>query len=421
MIACALIPRFELLAAVGKRRDLLSRPIALAPEAGGPQVIGAASGAAGAFGVSAGMRPAEALARCPALALLTPDSQRADEAWEQVLAQLESLGAAVESARPGEAFFELDGLRAVWGRPERVMARARSLLGAGSRLGAGPTRLCALAVALRARPGRRSDPPATTRAARALLDPLPIAVLCDRLIDRWANRPGIGLRGGAPDAAGQVGLADTLERLGIATVGDLAALPAGAVADRFGGLGLEALAIAHGQERPLRPRTPPERLREELELPDAAGGEHLGQALELLLDRLLANPLRRGRGFRRLRIEARLASGGGWRIEAVTRQASADRERLLLVLRPKLATLPAPASRLALRGINLGELVAAQSGLVADEGVRRRSLLGEAVRQTRAAAGREALLRVLEMDPSASAPERRVALTPFDPPVDATG
>ena len=51
MIACALIPRLSLLAAVSGRAELLRRPVALAPEPGGPQVIGEASGPAEAFGV----------------------------------------------------------------------------------------------------------------------------------------------------------------------------------------------------------------------------------------------------------------------------------------------------------------------------------------------------------------------------------
>ena len=52
--------------------------------------------------------------------------------------------------------------------------------------------------------------------------------------------------------------------------------------------------------------------------------------------------------FRRLRLHAHLAAGGGWRTDAVLRLASADRTRILLALAPKLAELPAPASALGL-------------------------------------------------------------------------
>ncbi len=61
IVACALIPRFALLATLGDRKALLSGPLALAPEPGGPQAIGETSGPAEAFGVRAGMHLGEAL------------------------------------------------------------------------------------------------------------------------------------------------------------------------------------------------------------------------------------------------------------------------------------------------------------------------------------------------------------------------
>jgi protein ImuB len=43
----------------------------------------------------------------------------------------------------------------------------------------------------------------------------------------------------------------------------------------------------------------------------------------------------------------------------------------------------------------------------------RRNRLAEALRQTRAAAGPESVLRVLEAEPDSRVPERRAFLTPF--------
>ena len=208
-------------------------------------------------------------------------------------------------------------------------------------------------------------------------------------------------------------LVAALERLGIATLGELAALPDHAVADRFGALGLRARRLAAGADEPLRPRRAPEELVEELELPEAASGEQLGRALELLTDRLLAQRARRGRTLRRLRLDARLAAGGSWRTEAVLRRASADVVRLRLALEPKLGELPAPASSLALRALELGPPSGEQPVLARTETDRRRELLGEAIRQARAAAGRDAVLQILDVDPDSRVPERRVLLAPF--------
>src|SRR5688500_11037081 len=165
MIGCALIPRFALVAALSDRAEMLGRPVALAPAPGGPQVVGEVSGAAEAFGIHDGMRLGEALARCPALGLVAPDSERAAEAWEEALGRLEAIGAAVESTRAGEAFFEVDGLRSLWGGAEDVLRRARARLGRSARLGAGPTRLCAHAAALAARSRR---PPVIDRKSTRL-------------------------------------------------------------------------------------------------------------------------------------------------------------------------------------------------------------------------------------------------------------
>jgi len=78
-VACALIPRFSLLTALSDRQELVGQAVALAPEPGGPQAIGEVSGAAEAFGIRPGMGLGEALARCPKLALVPPDPERAEE------------------------------------------------------------------------------------------------------------------------------------------------------------------------------------------------------------------------------------------------------------------------------------------------------------------------------------------------------
>lgn len=397
-IACALIPRFALLATLGGRRQaLLSRPLALAPEPGGPQVVGEVSGPAEAFGVRAGMRLGEALARCPELALVPPDPERAEAAWEEALVRLEGIGAAVEPGRAGEAFFEATGLRGLWGGSlEGVLRQARKAIGPPVRLGAGQTRLCAYAAALRARP-RRAPVIVPGAMTRAFLAPLPVGLLRDRLSDEWERAD----------------LPEKLERLGVDTLGQLAALPDAAIADRFGEAGLRALRMARGAGEPLRPRRAPEELVERLELPEAISGQQLERALALLVDRLLARPERRGRSLRRLRLGARLAGGGSWRSVAALRSASADPVRLRLVLLPKLDGLPGPAASLSLRALETAPPASDQTTL--DESARgsRRRRLAEAVRQARAIAGKNAVLRVLEIDSGSRVPERRSMLTPL--------
>ena len=94
------------------------------------------------------------------------------------------------------------------------------------------------------------------------------------------------------------------------------------------------------------------------------------------------------------------------------RTPTADGERLLLALLPHLSLLPAPASVLRLEATVMGPATGEQLTLAAPSEQRRRKI-SEAVRQARAAAGGDAVLRVLEVDPGSRIPERRDVLMPF--------
>jgi protein ImuB len=399
LIVCVLLPRFQLTVAAGNRSGLLERPAALAPEPGREQQVGEVSPAAEAYGIHPGMRLGEALARCPVLALVAPDPAGVVEAWEVVLSRLEGIGAGVESERPGFASFDARGLRRLHGGLDGVLTATRRALrsvGAGTvapaRIGAGPNRFCALAAAARARPRR---PVVVTGDARDYLSSLPVSLL--RAREETAALPV------------------ALERLGVTTLGELAALPRPAIADRFGAVGILAHDLACGRDRPPVPRPPAERVVESLELPEAASGPQLEQALGLLIDRLLVRPERRGRTLRAVTLSASLVEGGTWRERVTFREALADPRRMRLVLTPRLAELPAPADVLRLRAEGFGPPAGDQRSLLQEPAAVRAARLREAVHQARAAAGPDAALRILPVDPDSRVPERRLALTPWDP------
>jgi protein ImuB len=391
MIACALIPRFELAVVAGGLEALAGRAIAIAPAVGsGP--IGEVSGAAQAFGVRSGMALGEALARCPSLELLGADPVAVAAAWERTLSTLEGIGAGVEPQRPGLACFSLDGLRGLHGgSDELVLAAARRALDRPARLAAAPTRFCALAGALATRPRRTLI---IREGARAHLAPLPVALLRSR--ERTAP------------------LVDSLERLGIATLGELAVFPRASLADRFGAAGVQAHRLACGEDDPPRPRRIETPLRESLELPEATGGPALERALAALIDRLLARPERRGRTLRAATLAARLIDGGSWRSGVTFREALAQPERMRLALLPRLAGLPSPASVLTLVAECFGPPTGEQRALLDQAGEHRRARLREAIQQMRSAAGADAALRVHCLELDSRVPERRVMLTPFE-------
>jgi len=225
---------------------------------------------------------------------------------------------------------------------------------------------------------------------RELLAPAPIALLRDR--------------------AGCEDLPPTLERLGIRTLGDLAALPAEAVADRFGQAGLRAHEFARGLAPPPPPPVPRERIAEWIELSEAAGALQLEHALGILVHRLLGRPELRGHTIRALCLVAHLVEDGVWRVRVSLRQASATEERLRLAAGSHLCRLPAPAERLALEVEELGPPPHEQTTLLAEARERRRVRLDSAIHQARAVSGPSAVGKIAEVDPGSRVPERRMVL-----------
>jgi protein ImuB len=420
MVVCIHLPRFELEIAAGgrsrtARQALAGRALALAPapaavsrrsaspnsRAGADRAgalprrggarVGEVSGAAEAQGVERGMLLGEALARCPQLVLVPADPVAVAEAWEAAIDSLESIGAVVEPSRPGLAYFQADYLYGLYGDDRGVIAAARRALGRPARMGAAPTRFCALAAAL------------AVGSRRAL-------VLDGRQAGRWLGGRPVTLLGFCAETES---LLAPLQRLGIRTLGELAGLSRAQLADRFGDPGVLAHRLACGEDRRLRPRRARRRLCETLAVGDASSGPALQRVLGVLVDRLLARRERRGRTLRAVTLSARLLSGGGWRENVVFRQALGDRERIMLALALRLGALPAPAATLGLEVERFGPAEGEQRALLQEPGALRAERLREAVAQVRAAAGADAALRAVCVDPDSRVPERRVALTPL--------
>ncbi len=328
--------------------------------------------------------------------VLIPDSALADpvgagELTEGLLRRLERIGAAVESERAGEAFFALDGLRGIHGGTSAgVLAAARRAAKAEVRIGVAPTRFAAHAAARR----ETIVPPPE---AGDFLAALPVSTLAGRL-----ELP--------PREAGS--LIETMRRLGIETLGDLAAFSPGCIADRFGPAGLEALHLARGEDAPLRPRRPHEELAEQVELPEGAAGGQLEHALKLLVARLLAAPQRNGRTLLGLRLGAVLSGGGSWSVDQGLGRPTASERTLRAVLAPRLETLPGPVAALRLRALGLGPPVGDQLELSLRGSEHRKRRLGEAIREVRTAQGGDSLLTIVPLDSASRFPERWAMLTP---------
>jgi len=393
MLACVLIPGFELRAALRDTPRLQTRPAALAPAPGSEPVIGAVTAAASAAGVRPGMGLGEALATCPSLALVEQDPAAAEQAWEEVLRRLEAEGFAVEPAERGCLYFETRGMERLYGGLEGVLRRALVAVGSSwdARAGAAERRFAALAAASVARPGQALV--VSDEEASDFLAPLPLALLP---LERERRRE--------------------LEALGMRTLGQLARLPGAAVAERLGPEGRHAWSLARGGARSrVRARRPPSKIAERLEFPEAVGNEiTLRRALGALVERVLGRSEREGRAVRKVALTARLVGEGTWRRTATLREPTADPARIKVALGPKLAELPAPATALGLELAELAQWTGQQLELVRPEGAELRSKLEEGLQQVRASAAAGGVYTIVEVAPWSRIPEQRALLVPRD-------
>ncbi len=393
MIAALVIPAFDLRAALRLRPGLETEPAALSPQPGTEALIGSVTAAAQAKGVRPGMRLGEALATCPGLALVEQDPAGVEQAWEEVLRRLEDSGFGVESAEPGTVYFETSGVERLYGGLEPALKRALAAVGPAwdARAGAAERRFAALAAANVARPGQMLI--VSDDRTRKFLAPLPMTLLpLDR--ERYED----------------------LEELGVRTIGQLAGLPGGAVAERLGPDGRRAWGLARGEhDGKVEPRKPPMSLVETLEFPEAVGQElTLRRGLGVLIDGLLARPERAGRPPRKLALWARLVGGASWRRAVTLRDPTADPARLRLALAPKLTEIPAPVLKLRLEAVELADSAGEQLELVRAEGEVVQGRLKEGLRQVKAAVGAGGVSMVVEVAPWSRIPEARALLVPRD-------
>jgi protein ImuB len=272
-------------------------------------LVVACSAAARHDGVRVGLRRREAQGRCPEATVVPADPSRDARAFEPVVTHLErTFVPAVEVLRPGACAFPTRGPSRYFGGDGALVERVHATVAevdVHARVGIADG---VFAATLAARRGRVVEP---GRSA-AFVAPFGVDVL----------------------GATRADLVDLLRRLGIRTLGDLAALPATDVLARFGPEGAVAHRLASGgDERPLAVRTPPPDLVVSVELdPPVERVDQAAFAAKALADDLAARLAARGLACARIVVEAETEHGESlsrlWRHDgALTPAAMAERVR----------------------------------------------------------------------------------------------
>ena len=223
-------PDWPVLAAAAELGLTVSAPVAVI-EAG---AVHACSELARHDGVRRGMRRRDATAHCPELVLVPHSPERDARAFETVLGAIEQVSASVTPIRPGLCALGVPS-RFYGGETEAAAVVAERLVAEGlwdCRLGIADNIFTAEQAAKHACAQDSVVIPAGE--SRMFLAALPVGVL---------------------EEADQVSL---FRRLGLKTLGDLAALPARDVSTRFGARGAWLHRLARGADpRPAVARRPP--------------------------------------------------------------------------------------------------------------------------------------------------------------------
>jgi len=256
--------------------SLAQVPVAVVERGARGQVVCAVSSEARAEGITIGIRRREAEARGAGLVVVDRDPAAEARVFETVARAMEPITPAVVLERPGVLSFSTRGPARYFGGDEQLAGR---VVDAAGEAGASDARVGIADGTFAARLATRAAGPervlvVAPGTTAAFLAPWPVAVLGQTFGDR-------------PDDG--AAFADLLTRLGLRTLGDLAALPAPAVLGRFGLDGARAHRLAGGSsEHSTPPASPPPDLVETCELdPPATRVDEAAFAAKTLADHLI--------------------------------------------------------------------------------------------------------------------------------------
>ncbi|MCD1570032.1 DNA polymerase IV [Agromyces mediolanus] len=210
------------------RPELRGKPVLVGGTAG-RGVVSAASYEARRYGVNSAMPMSVALQRCPNAIVLRGDYRKYSEYSRRVLTIFESITPLVEPLSIDEAFLDVSGARRLHGSPAEIAwsirERVRAETGLTCSVGVAASKYVAKVASGRAKPDGMLVVPADETIA--FLHPLPVSAL-------WG--------------VGRV-TEQSLAKLGLHTVGDVAAMPPEALERAVGpALAERLLRLANGDD-----------------------------------------------------------------------------------------------------------------------------------------------------------------------------
>lgn len=396
-VACVWLPRLPIRVEILRHPYWDGRPVVLGGGPGERKVVQHCSLEAEQAGVRPGVPLREVRSRCSDAIIRQSSPVLASTVLDELAGKLRQVSPAVEAADE-QLFLDLRGLQRLYQHSLLRLERAiRAVIPPvlHPRISIAPGKLVA-AIAARQAPASGLLSVADGETVR-FLAPLPIGVL--PLAPEMLKR---------------------LERLGLRTVADVAALSFSAVQAEFGPAGAQAWRLAHGQDSAtIVPRSVIPTVQASLRFDHSlASTDAILAALNILLARAFGDSNLRGRSARQARLRGLLTNGTVWERLITFKEAVSSKQVAYEALKSKLQlprALPEAAfDELSLMLLGLGGEAAKQPGLFSAR-ARQHAEIVEAMRQLRARYGSSPLYRAMEVEPWSRIPERRWALIPDEP------
>lgn len=352
-------PRLAAERALRRRRMADAVPFAVVGDRNGAQVLASLDAMAEAAGLSRGQPLRDAMAMCPRLATAAEDPAGEAAFLAALMRWAGKFSPWVAEERPDALVVDLTGCAHLFGGEAGLMAQvADDCAGLGLTVRAGVADTVGAAWALARHAGVTAQMPAGTRNGDAIAQeahatrsrahprrrgetgaahaPAGVIAPSGRLRQVLAPLPVAALR---LDPATVEGLA----RLGLRRVEDIAVLPRAALARRFGAQVLKRLDQALGLEpEPVTPAGAPLHFAARLSLPEPIGLlADVEAGVDRLLEALCARLQSRGRGARRVRLQAFRTDGRVERAEVGLARAADQPDRIRPLLALKLPDLDA--------------------------------------------------------------------------------
>jgi len=386
-ILCVLLPHFPWRCELRRHPALADRPAIVTYTEGSQKLVTDYS--PHLEGLRPDMSLQEALARHGETEMLHADIPYYRSVFNELLDALEQKSPLVEGADPGCVYIGVDGLQLIYPDDNALVDAVRGVVtDFAPRLGIAANKFLA---SLAARYSPLGDFKVLSGAINSFLKDLS----CDVLPVSVKSR-------------------SKLRDFGLATLGQVAALPPGPFQSQFGPEGKRIWELSRGHDdTPLYPRFMEEVIEESAALPSVTVSlDAILVALESLLARIFAGNTLKGRGIHSLTLWTRSWNAEHWERNINFKEPAMDVRSAVSRIKRILEDYPqpGPVEQAGIKITGLGYPRGRQKSLFRE--VRAKDHLAEDIKQLELKLGNPQVYTVKEVEPWSRIPERRYALTP---------